>query len=365
MTTLADLHITASRKLLEGQPLSPPERAALERAPAPARSAMSQTRPQPSPHVARASLQPGAAEVARQVRYLAAQAQGDTVRLAPAMARAILDSCNWQGQRPINPHRVERTRRWIEQGQWIGATSIIEFAMTPDQRVYLVNGQHRLTACLLTGQSIEVRLNIVPCDDMAAVRQLYACHDRDDGRRTKGEVLDAIGIAESIGISRAGARALYDALGFLRNGMEPPGNAAAAADARDADSRHAQMHDWAREAGHWEGIVAAAPAPVQRSLRRAGLTAVALYTLRHCAAKAQVFWRGVAEDDGLRRGDPRKALLIDLASRALNAGGARLTVLQPAAAWNAWHARRELRSLRIREDDPLVIAGTPLGVRRG
>jgi len=90
-----------------------------------------------------------------------------------------------------------------------------------------------------------------------------------------------------------------------------------------------------------------------------------LYTLRHCAAKAQTFWRGVAEDDGLRRGDPRKALLIDLACRALNAGGARLTVLQPVAAWNAWHARRELRSIRIREDDPLVIAGTPLGVRRG
>ncbi len=75
------------------------------------------------------------------------------------------------------------------------------------------------------------------------------------------------------------------------------------------------------------------------------------------AASSYVFWRGIAEDDGLRRGDPRKTLL-DLFKKT-SAGGHRpdekrnmtdrAFIKHISLAWNAHYEDRKMQSFRIND----------------
>ena len=97
----------------------------------------------------------------------------------------------------------------------------------------------------------------------------------------------------------------------------------------------------------------------------AGVMAVALYTLRHQPARAHEFWHGVAGNDGLRKGDPRAALIADLLfNRTLNVGSHRQKVQQPALAWNAFCEGRDLKIIKCIDGAALTLWGTPLAKGR-
>ena len=75
------------------------------------------------------------------------------------------------------------------------------------------------------------------------------------------------------------------------------------------DLRLDAMREYAGEVDQLYAAVAVATKRTKRLVRRAAFLAIGLETMRFQPSKASEFWHGVAADNGLMNGDPRKALL--------------------------------------------------------
>lgn len=103
---------------------------------------------------------------------------------------------------------------------------------------------------------------------------------------------------------------------------------------------------------------------VRAKLNTAGVMAVALYTLRYQPGKAHHFWHGLAENDGLKKDDPRAALLRDMFERSANSGSTRQTTQAPVLAWNAYCEGRNLKIIKCIHGAPISLWGTSLSKGR-
>ena len=111
-------------------------------------------------------------------------------------------------------------------------------------------------------------------------------------------------------------------------------------------------------------MIAAAPSAVHKRLVSSQAVAVALVTIKHQREKAEAFWTGLAKDDGLRRNDPRKALLIDFGNREWGRKSSDGCV-STSLAWNAYFSGRALSQIKIVNGAGVRILGTPFDGRRG
>jgi hypothetical protein len=68
----------------------------------------------------------------------------------------------------------------------------------------------------------------------------------------------------------------------------------------------------------------------------------------------------VAENDGLRKNDPRATLINDILTRMIGTGSIRQKVQQPAVAWNAFCEGRDLKIIKCLDGAKLTLWGTPL-----
>lgn len=292
------------------------------------------------------------------------ESEGRPVNIAPGIAARILEDINFPDQRRLKPARRQDHIDRIEHGGWNPELSEIAFAMTPDGRMWLVNGQHRLSAFVVCNRAVATRVHIVSCKDFQEVRRVYASYDQKESSRNTTELLDASGVADQTGLKRKIVRAVYNAVPIIANGMEPPASAKGSTGDRSHDARLSMIAEWEEEALAYQSIVDVAQSSVQRKLSRAGTAAVALYTLRHQPDIAAEFWRGTALNDGLRRYDPRSTLIDDMMARSLATGSARQAIQQPVMAWNAFYEGRSLKIIRCKEGVAITILGTPMAKRR-
>lgn len=286
---------------------------------------------------------------------------GDTITVAPGIAERILGECNFEGQRRRQPARQRRHERRILTGAWRPQVSTLTFARTPDGRLHLVNGQHRTAAIAATGCATATKAEIIDAADMPDVRRLYAMYDEPGSSRSDSEMLDGIGAAKNMGLSRKLTQALFRAVSLLRNDLEPMGPSDKSTDARERDARLEEMPEWADAAKAYSEIISLADSATQRSLMTQGVMASALYTLRHQPKLAREFWEGLADNDGLRKNDPRARLLSDFRNRSTNAGNIRQRVQRVATAWNAFYDGRDIQFIRCIEGGEIVFKGTPKG----
>src|SRR5690606_12147457 len=121
-------------------------------------------------------------------------------------------------------------------------------------------------------------------------------------------------------LSKMMANATFKAAGIIANGMEAPNYQKDPVKARSVDARlDSARHLWGL-ASRFEEMIQPAPHNVRNRLRNPGVLAVALMTVKYQPKLAEEFWRGLAENDGLRRGDPRHTLLNDLMGRHMGVG---------------------------------------------
>src|SRR5260370_41692540 len=92
-------------------------------------------------------------------------------------------------------------------------------------------------------------------------------------------------------------------------------------------------------------------------LTPAGAMAVALVTAQHHSEKAEAFWRGIADPDGLRSADPRKVYREHLRGQPKK-GTELVTAKGGAIAWNAFYESRSIPNPPT-QTGPVVILGTP------
>lgn len=308
---------------------------------------------------------PEAIEHAKRLKHTMAMAKNKDgiVTLTPFGAKTILEHLNFPGQRKLKEEtRVFGHHLRIIKGDWLEGHAIT-FAELPDGRIWLMDGQDRLTAISMCGGNVAVSIRIVPVENEDEAAEFYAGFDMASSVRTETEVIQATGAAQKAGISTAMAKAVAEASVILANKMEPISGAASVrknAALFQLARRMNSIQDWAEEARFYEALIKPSKRPLRSRLLESGVVAVALYTISHQPVKASEFWSGLAKNDGLRSNDPRAALYTDLISRNLSIGSVRQRVQQPAVAWNAFFRGRTLQQIKCVPDAPIVILGTPL-----
>jgi hypothetical protein len=307
--------------------------------------------------------QPGSMEYI--LRSVYSKASDGVVKMAPGTAKRILDELNFSGQRTLDSRRVYGHAHAIVKGDWIESYPI-HFASLPDGQIWLVDGQHRLAAISEQSSPVSITMRIVDMDSEKEARSFYAGFDGKGSVRTNVQILDAVGIAGELGLTNRMARAVYEAAPLLMNGMEPLAgtiSVRAKPDIYLQSNRLAIVNEWAKQAQEYELITKKAGKGLFEKLKKTGPVAVALYTLRHQPSRAKEFWSGLANNDGLRRGDPRHTLIQDFNVRDVGTGSVRQRVQQSALAWNAFFEGRDLKIIKCVTGAQISLSGTPLNGR--
>lgn len=296
-----------------------------------------------------------------------AKSHNGLVKVSPTMAARILADCNFEGQRVISRPRVFDHAYAIKEGDWVDDYPI-HFAVLPDGRTWLVDGQHRLTAIAEQDQDIGVVVRMVDVDSEKEARHFYAGFDKRSSTRTNVQIIDAVELAKEMGLSNRMARAVFEAAPILLNNMEPLAGASRITGNPEVflqQQRIKTVGNYAKEAKEYETIVNESSKGLREKLIQTGPVACALFTLRHQPEKAKEFWLGVAKNDGLRRYDPRATLIQDFFIRAKNQGSIRQRVQQSALAWNAFFEGRDLKIIKCIDDAKITFSGTPLNGKAG
>jgi len=303
---------------------------------------------------------------ANMLRAQLAKSHNGLIKVTPEMAARILADCNFEGQRKISRPRVFSHAYAIREGDWVDDYPI-HFAVLPDGRTWLVDGQHRLAAISEQSSTVGVVVRMVEVDSEKEARHFYAGFDKQSSTRTNVQIIDAVELAKEVGLSNRMARAAFEAAPLLANNMEPiTGSAKVGANPQLflQQERIKVVGEYAKEARDYELIVSESTKALREKLINSGPVACALFTLRHQPEKAKAFWSGVARNDGLRRNDPRGTLIQDLLTRSGNQGNVRQRVQQSAAAWNAFCEGRDLKIIKCIEGAALTFWGTPLKGKR-
>ena len=249
----------------------------------------------------------------------------------------------------------------MKRGQWRPKDKL-DFALLNGKYI-LINGHHRLTAQSMAGTDVQWTVVIHDCATEQDVSDLYYSFDTNLRIRSNANIIAATDIASIMGVTATTAEALYRAVPLIEADFDFSVTARDPIMQRVIDRRLERMRSLQKEVCAWEVAIKAAPSIIKKRLSTQGALAVSLMTFRHEPNMAEMFWRGVAENDGLRKGDPRHTYL-----RVLNSeiGGKTATSEGPArnaaTCWNAFYGRRQITICKM-GDGPLRISGTPIGRR--
>lgn len=280
--------------------------------------------------------------------------------VGPALASQILADHNYDRQRSLRPGHVAELAGLMRRKAFLPGSQIA-FARVGKQ-LFLINGQHRLNAVVEAGREVEFQVMIVGCRNMEDVARHYYTFDRLVTARSDADVLKAVRIPETHGISPSMARGVWQAVPLIEHDFERV-NYAHDPERRDDDRRLGLCAPWWQHAGTLEAILQKAPAWVRKRMLNPQAVAVALVLLRDQPQEAAAFLSGIVEDDGLRRDDPRKAFLISLASRAWRRQSLDGCITM-AYAWNAFFLRRPLSQLKVVQNARFRLEGTAMDGRR-
>lgn len=281
------------------------------------------------------------------------------MEISAALGQRIIDEARFDGQRNIDRIYVLKHLENISRGQWF--RSAIAFCIV-DGKLYLVNGWHRIFALVESKKTLPFSIVLHECEDLYDVASIYARYDSVQRARTSAHIVDAYKLDARLGVSSVVAKAVYGVTPLLLNDLRPiyhndPTSLTAKVQIGINDIRLGLALKYESEARAYEAILSKVKGRWKKLLLSVNVLAVALVTLKHQREKAAFFWTGVAEDNGLLKGDPRKAL-VDY----LKDNGGENTPMIAGQAWNAFYRGTALVTVRRRKDDNTVrILGTPIG----
>lgn len=285
------------------------------------------------------------------------------VKISALEMHRVLQVCQYEHQRAINERHVAVLADLMTRGQW-QPKSQIDFAVL-DGRFILVNGYHRAAAQVRSGKTIEWSVVFHKVKTEGELRSLYFAFDTNVRIRGTHDILRANEFADTHGIGRVMAEALYRAVPYIASGFQMNQKGRDYLVERQVDRRLQLAAEYAKAAGRYEACLEGMSGGRKKKLLGGGMTAVAVITLRYQSVRAWEFWSGVASNDGLKRGDPRQALVTDLMTRA-GAAGATATAYAPAMiAWNAFFLEREQKLIKVLDSFQPCIEGTPFNGRKG
>ena len=282
------------------------------------------------------------------------------VTFSPDQANIILQSCRYERQRDETRAKthINALAEQMRRGLWLPKTQI-DFASV-GSRLILVNGHHRMHAQVVSAVDVLWNVVIHECADDSEVAALYWKFDTTLRKRSAANILDGIGFADRMQLSKQCARALWGATPIIALGMKMYRYQSDTP--MLPDQRQELASEYSKEAQQAQKFLAEAPFAVRKRMMTPQRFAMMLVTLRHQPQKAADFWDGFCKDDGLAKGDPRKTLLQDLQSRPNNPGLQSQHMMAIARAWNAFFEGRSSTILKV-TGHAVSIAGTKYTVR--
>lgn len=260
--------------------------------------------------------------------------------VTPSIASQILQRFNYQHQRRVGRQHVAKLAVEMTNGVWTPGSQIA-FGVMPDQIIHLVNGQHRLHAVIEAGMTIEFQVLLVPVKDTAALHELYYRFDTVQRQRSDTMIMRSTGLVESLGLSKEMASRAFTAGVIIANGLKIVHSSHMNPAFGTPDGKLAAIEKWWPQVQQYDKLIGPAVGSIKRRMMNISVMSVALVTLRHQPARAADFWGGIARDDGLTKGDARKAMLrvlteYDFKDSTDNA------LIYTSHCWDAWFAGRSI-----------------------
>ena len=283
--------------------------------------------------------------------------------ITPQLANQILNHCLYKGQRRLQQSHVDKWTTMIvdDRGEFLRDQGI-SFGRL-DGRLHLLNGQHRLHAVVKSGRTVSFDITIYECKDEVDLARHYARFDSESVSRSLKDIVanDAM-VAPDFPASYVAK--LCEAVMIIDSRFRntsarklPPGS-------RIRERRLALAREWHRYAKQYKELSKGiAIGKVARFYAQVPM-AVALVTLRYQPKEAEIFWRRAMEDDGLKHGDPARALRDAWAkigpNRTKHWTKYELGWLA-AQAWNAEFQQKRIQRLTVptKKDADIYIEGAP------
>ena len=266
-------------------------------------------------------------------------------------------------QRKVKPPHVEELTQLIVRGELVPANTKIQFCRC-DGKYYNTDGQHTMLAILAANKrkpaitGVMANVEICYCSNMEEVARIYATADIGV-MRTQGDALRAAGIAKEFDVSDVAVNKVGSAVGLIIAGFSRP--TTDAWKLRNRDVKLAAVREWMPLAQQYFDCVKTQKG-FTKVMRKASFVAIGMTLLKFQPDKAKEFLLGVADDSGLDRADPRKALreqLLKLEAR----NGVQLRKEQEARyiayAWNNFYRGHSIKQFKIGDpDEPIKLLGT-------
>ena len=282
--------------------------------------------------------------------------------VSPPIAAGWLQSATFDGQRQVRRSHAVRLARAMTAGRF-RETTTVEFAVTPDGKRFLVNGQHTLNAVVEAGATIRLIIVNTPVADLDAVKALYTTFDNGLSR-TFTNSYAAMGLNEKFDMTDTEVNAYGRAVPFIAGAFGFRSTREALARQKSATNGLRQWFVYHVAARRFLDCLAPSEPMVRRALLQPAVFALGVYTIAHNPEKAELFWSAAAADEKLAKVDPPKAATV-LAQRPSGRGTmkAQVALAQAIAlAWNAYVLGRIVKTASISKapTDAVRILGTPL-----
>ena len=214
--------------------------------------------------------------------------------ITPELAAEWLSKNTFENQRKALRKHIKFLAETIKQGQF-DTGSPIRFAVH-NQNVWLVDGQHRLSAIIASGiPSISCVVIRTHCQEERDVAEIYARIDRGRGRSLV-DALRGLGLASSTTLNHAQINWLGAALPLIAIDMRGHLNGSDY-ESRSPEFRAKLISEWEHHGKQF--FNATDGSSDGRLFNRREVIAIGLITFADAYEMATQFWRGAAMDDGL------------------------------------------------------------------
>ncbi len=279
-------------------------------------------------------------------------------------AMVWLANSKYDHQRNLKPHHVSFLADEMRQEAFKQDT-VIEFCSVNGVE-WLTDGQHRLSAVVASGipqRFVVVRRAML---DDESVDIDYTRTDKGKPR-TIAEDYKTLDLAGETGLNDTQIRKLGAAVQFINAGFVNRGTRAQ----MHSKPRLALIREYAQSATMFFDDTEQVAQALRHRLDRRATLGVALVTYRYSTKQfggaVCEFWRGIAQDDGLKATDPRKHALRHMSDVGMPGGNAAARATTPtysaryiARCFNLFVSGESIKFVKIMDPmQPILILGSP------
>jgi hypothetical protein len=275
-------------------------------------------------------------------------------KVSPLLAQQIIDRAPYEGQRHIHEEHIEKWAFMMIEGTFLEHQGI-SFGLMGG-RLYLVNGQHRLRAVISTGKTIGFDITIYECESAEELDQLYSRFDTEALQRSTKDVISHDQLINKDFPAQYLAR-LCDAVQYIEVRFQNVARRKMPTIIRIKERRVVEAHKWVREARIYREYSKGVPVIKTRPFFATLTLAIAVVTIKYAPDEAETFWKAAIRNDGLRVGEPARALLETWERKTKWTAYQRGHIA--ALAFNASYRNEEMHRIVLPRNEPIFLEGTP------